>query len=85
MFSGIVQPLFQAIEQIIKGRIERVVLFLVTPVPDIHQQVVVRRPIGDDLLLLQNIQAHEIEPHQVHGVLVQVGVVLFLVPVVDLS
>lgn len=55
---GIIQPLFQTVEQVVKSGVEGVVLFLIAATTDIHEQVVVRRPVGDDLLLLQDIQAH---------------------------
>ena len=37
-----------------------------------------------DVALLQDVQAHQVQPDEVHGVLVEVVVVLFLVPVVQL-
>ena len=52
-------------------------------VANAHEKVKVFTTIGDNVTLFQNIQTDQIKPDQMHSVLVQVVVILFLVPMVQ--
>ena len=60
MLGGVVQSLFQVVQQIIKLGTEGMILLLIPSVPNVHEQAVIRLPVGHDLLLFQDVQAHQV-------------------------
>ena len=52
---------------------------------DLQEEIAVVFAVGVDLAFFKNIKAHEIKPDQVHGVLIQMHIILFAVALSELG
>ena len=52
---------------------------------DLQEKIAVVFAVGVDLAFFKNIKAHEIKPDQVHGVLIQMQIILFAVALSELG
>ena len=81
---SVLEVLLPFADQIKELRFESMVTVLELPVADIHQQGMLHIPVSMHLPGLQEFRPGAEQPDKMHSMLVQVPVVLFPVPVVQL-
>ena len=81
----VLQALFILIDEIEKLLVVSAVRLLELTGADLQEEIAVVFAVGVDLTFFKNIKAHEVKPDQVHGMLIQMQIILFAVALSELG